>query len=255
MLNSTSILAIDIGNTRAKFAIINNCKVISFSAIPSKPELNPKQLLTVINDIIFSNKFSTVLISSVVPYNNSIIKTFLRNKLSCPIHFIERGIDLIVKEKYGSGKAGMDIICKSAYLASKKQAILCIDSGTATVINYVSKEGYLENVAISVGFKGMYNALHSDAELLPLYEPSAANQLLNNNTKDAITGGNYFAYIGMLNALVKEAKKETGCRKVYFTGGYSFLFKDVVEFYHVYDPYLLFRGMYLIYCKNKEFFQ
>lgn len=254
MENKEFILAIDIGNTRVKFAIMQDRKIIKLEAIPSKPTVTLENLYNIFNSIISSKTFKAVLISSVVPYNSNVVKNFLKDKLLCKITFIERGINLIAKEKYGSGRAGIDIICKSAYLASKKQDALCIDSGTATVINYISKEGFLESVAITLGFRAMYNALHNEAALLPLYNPNKADKLLNNNTELAINGGNYFGYIGLLNELVETAKKETGCKKVYFTGGYSFLFKDVVQFNHIYDPFLLFRGMYLIYSKNKGFF-
>lgn len=254
MANEDFILGVDIGNTRVKFAIICNGQIIKLEAIASKPTITVENLNTIYNNVIAGKIFKAVLISSVVPYNSEILKDYLKDKVLCKITFIERGMNLIAKEKYGSGRAGIDIMCKSAYLASKKQDALCIDAGTATVINYVSKEGFLEKVAITLGFRAMYNALHNEAALLPLFNPSKVDVMLNNNTELAIHGGNYFGYIGLLNELVDLAKKETSCNKVYFTGGYSFLFKDMVKFKHNYDPFLLFRGMFVIYSKNKDFF-
>lgn len=253
MPKSENILAVDIGNTRVKLVVLNQDKVLSFYTIASKPEIDVNELKGQFNKIQ-NIKIAAVLISSVVPHNNNIVKKFFKSKVLCPVVILDRTFNLLVKERYGNGKAGMDILCKSAYLISKKHASLCVDCGTATVISYVSKNGYLERVAIAVGYRGMYNALHNDTALIPLYEPSVNQTLLNTNTKDAVTSGNYISYLGALNLLVKTAQAETNCKNVYFTGGYSHLFKNVVNFNHIYDPYLLDRGMYSIYTKNKQHF-
>lgn len=253
-----SILAIDIGNSRIKFAVVSKAGVIAFTAMPSKG--TPSELTTFFEHTCqsaldpFYPSLKAVVISSVVPHNNDLITEMLKGKVKAPVNIIARELDLGLQLGESTSKSGLDIICKSSYLASLGQPTLCLDSGTATVIHYVNVDGLLAGAAITLGYLGLYKSLHTEAELLPLYEPSTAEVLLGTNTESAVKGGCFFGYARLLEGLVAQAQLETECEHVYFTGGFAAMFAPKVGFPHHLDPYLVVKGIFRIYSLNQAYF-
>lgn len=254
------ILAVDIGNSRVKLAIVGSSGVLAFRAFPTEGFTDYSQVQKCYTELVSlwggdSKTLRAGLISSVVPRVNQIALCGLQKCCGFPVKFIEATAnfgDLVIPSP---NKSGLDILCKAAFLASLKTSVLCLDSGTATVINFINHHQKLCGVGITAGYKGLYKTLHTEAELVPLYSPSQAERLLGSTTETAVVGGNYFAYLHLLNGLVKQAISETGCTKVYYTGGFSFLFTDNVDFNHVWDKELLLKGIYLIYQNNIEDFE
>ena len=247
-----SILAVDIGNTRIKMAIVKGDEVLAFTAIPTKEPLLESRLLQ-FDQWCKSNITPQVkvgLVSSVVNDVTPKVHKFLLKYLPT-VKVIGRDWDLIVSTEYSRQQIGMDIFCKGAYLANKGMDYVCLDSGTATVITYI-KDGVLTGGGITLGYRGFYKALKAEAPALPLLEPVKASAIFGHDTKSAIEGANYFGYVSLLEGLVRQATLETNCKNIIFTGGFSFLFSPVVKFQHKLDQELLLKGIYLIYQKNKS---
>ncbi|MGV3278179.1 type III pantothenate kinase [Rickettsiales bacterium LUAb2] len=251
---TTNILVIDIGNTLTKFALMNDNGLINQQVytINSKPVLDYASLIEVKNKFLYNLNFEYIIISSVVPNNNPILEKFLSTEINKKYLFINEKLNTVVK--FTAKEVGADIIAKSAYLAFKKQEGIILDLGTATVINYINKYGVLEKIAITAGFKAMYEAINNSTSQIPLYTPQKMLTMFHDTTEKAIHGGTYIGYLGLINNLIKEAIKETKCKNIYFTGGYSFLFKNDVNFKSVYDKELLYKGAYIIYKANQSLF-
>ena len=141
---------------------------------------------------------------------------------------------------------GLDILCKSLWSFYNCKESIIIDVGTASVVQYTCKN-MLEGVAISIGLGSIYGFLHSGTALLPALTVAKSNKLLGGNTNEAIAGGVYYGYIGMIKAFIEQSIVETGCNNIYLTGGLSSMVKDSFTDIVVHNQNLIVEGIKTLY--------
>ena len=80
----------------------------------------------------------------------------------------------------------------------------------------------------------------------------APKKVIGKNSPDSLNSGAVYGTIAMIEGLCKKMEDELGykCNKI-LTGGYSVLVKDYIDKEFIYDPNLIFEGLYQIYLKNK----
>ena len=247
-------IAIDIGNTTIEIAFFKNDEIIKKIFVKSKPidfDLLKNKIIEN-SQLDIMNKI--VVISSVVPSNNQYVKEFLENNFNSKVYILNAlDYDLLVKvEKRNLSSVGMDIVCKSAWAIDVlKKDVLILDVGTATVLQYITK-GLLHKVAITIGFNTIYSALNGATSLLPMLVPQKTDNLFGENTIEAIYGGTYWGYIGLIKEWINKAKKELGDVPIYITGGLSDIVKEDLSKDIIQNKDIVFYGINTIYKKNKN---
>ena len=131
---------------------------------------------------------------------------------------------------------------------------IIVDFGTATTFDYVSKEGVFEYTVIAPGLGISAQALTSETAKLPEVEIKKPKSVLGRNTIDGMQAGVVYGYIGLVEYIIKRMKKElklTECH-VIATGGLGRVIASETEAIETYDPDLAYKGMQIIYQKNKQ---
>ncbi len=130
--------------------------------------------------------------------------------------------------------------------------MLVVDFGTATTYDYVTKEGHFKAGAIGVGIESGANALWGQTAQLPEVEIKRPDTILAKNTQAEMQAGIFYQFLGGFELTVKQFKKELKEDfKVIATGGLGRVICDHTDLIDVYDPNLIFKGLKLIYEKNK----
>jgi type III pantothenate kinase len=97
-------------------------------------------------------------------------------------------------------------------------------------------------------------ALWSQAAKLPEIEIVKPPSILSKNTESSMRAGVVYGYIGGTEYIISKMKEEIGRDdiKVYATGGLGRVIFNETDLIDVYDPDLAYKGMKIIYDKNKK---
>ena len=106
---------------------------------------------------------------------------------------------------------------------------------------------------LGVGIETGANALWTQTAQLPEIEIKRPNTILSKNTKTEMQGGIFYQYLGGVEYTIRQYRKELGNDfKVVATGGLGRVVCSHIPQIDVYDPNLIFKGLKVIYDKNKE---
>jgi len=253
------ILGIDVGNTNTELAVFEGDEILqSWRFVTKTPRTSDEYGVLIKsffeNSEIVSEEITSVIIASVVPnimysLNNGIIKFIGIEpivvgpgiKTGMPIHTTdpsEVGADRIVDAVAAFNIYGGPVIV--------------IDFGTATTFDYVTAEGVFSAAVTTPGIQISIDALWKSAAKLPNIEIKKPASILARDTVTSMQAGLVYGYIGQVEYIIKQMKKETGCRdmKVVATGGYGRLFYQETDAIDVYDPHLSLKGLKFIHDKN-----
>ena len=140
-----------------------------------------------------------------------------------------------------------------AYHTFKKPCII-IDFGTATTFDYVNEKGEFEYTVISPGLEISAQALYNQTAKLPEIEIKKPASILATNTIDGMQAGVVYGYIGHVEYIIRQMKKELKNNdiKVIATGGLGRTIYNATKMIDEFDPDIAFKGMKIIYDKNKK---
>lgn len=255
------LVAIDIGNTNITLGLIDDDKLVGQYRLTTKIRRSSDEfglmLQTFTNrENISKNDIDDVIITSVVPKvmhscRNGVIKFFG----IVPI-IVRPGLKSGISVQLENPKSvGADRIadCAGAY-HEYGGPILVIDFGTATTYDYVDEKGRFRAGVISVGIETGANALWTQTAQLPEIEISKPKTVLARNTQTEMQAGIFYQYLGGVEKVIRQIKKETGQRdmKVVATGGLGRVLHAHTSLIDVFDPTLIFKGLNIIYKKNKD---
>ncbi|MBR4861291.1 MAG: type III pantothenate kinase [Firmicutes bacterium] len=256
------LLTVDIGNTNITMALIdqeNNIKG-TFRVTTKAKRTSDEFGMTLMEFCRMSKvtveEIKDVIISSVVPkvmhsFNNSIRKYIKKEPI-----IVGPGIKTGISIKTDFPKeVGADKIVDAAavYYLYGGNAIV-VDFGTATTFDYINEKGeFLYNVILP-GLEISAQALWQQAAKLPEIEIVKPASILAKNTDTSMRAGVVYGYIGSTEYIISKMKEEIGRDdiKVYATGGLGRVIYNETDMIDLYDPDLAFKGMKIIYDKNKK---
>ena len=256
------LLTVDIGNTNITMALIDNDWNIAgtFRLTTKAQRTSDEYGLTMMEFFRLSkvpvSKIEDVIISSVVPkvmhsFNNSVRKYVHKEPI-----IVGPGICTGINIKTDFPKeVGADKIVDAAavYHHYGGNAII-VDFGTATTFDYINEKGeFLYNVILP-GLEISAQALWQQAAKLPEIEIVKPPSILCKNTESSMRAGVVYGYIGATEYIINKMKEEIGRDdiKVYATGGLGRVIFNETDLIDVYDPDLAYKGMQIIYDKNKK---
>lgn len=256
------LLAVDIGNTNITYGLISDTGTVvgTFRITTKMPRTSDEfglNLMSFLNSLNVSvTAIDDVIISSVVPkimyaFTNSIRKYLLIEPI-----IVGPGIKTGISIKTESPKElGADkIVDAAAVYHTYGGNALILDFGTATTYDYIDENGTFLYSCISPGIEICANALWSQAAKLPEVEIQKPATILSKNTINSMQAGIVYGYIGQVEYIIKQFKKELNRKdiKVIATGGLGKIIYKETKLIDAYDPDLTFKGMKIIYDKNKN---
>ncbi|HEY9220499.1 MAG TPA: type III pantothenate kinase [Lutibacter sp.] len=206
-------LIIDVGNTRIKIAVFDDCKMIH------NESLTNNSFVSEAKKIVKKYECTSAIISSVGSVNKSQI-----DELRAEISLIELDYDTKVPflNKYATPKTlGVDRIALVSSAISKypNKNVLIIDAGTCITYDFVNNEGNYYGGAISPGLQMRYKALNVFTENLPLLEPSEIVELIGNSTETSIHSGIINGVINEIDGVIEQYRKKNTDLTIVLTGG------------------------------------
>ncbi len=254
------LLVVDIGNINIGLAVFDKDEMISTFNIKSIDNKSSDEygilLISLLkNKNINPEDIDGVIIASVVPkivysFTSAIIKYLNIEPL-----IVGPGVKSGVSIHYDNPKEiGADRIATVAgAIKDYGNNLLVIDFSTAISFDYIDDKSNYRGGVMVPGISISVNALSKNASMLPNVEIKQCDSVLTNNTVSAMQAGLYFGYLGMVESLIMQFKKETNKDiKVVATGGFGKIFKNNSNLIDVYDANIAFKGLKNIYFKNKK---
>ena len=255
------LLTVDIGNTNITMGLMNDENIVAGTfRITTKAQRTSDEYGSLIMEFcrmsnVTVDEIKDVIISSVVPkvmysFNNSIRK-YIKKEPIIVGPGIRTGISIMTDfpKEVGADK----IVDAAAVFNIYGGNAIVIDFGTATTFDYINEKGeFLYNV-IMPGLEISAQALWQQAAKLPEIEISKPESILGKNTDTSMRAGVVYGYIGSTEYIIRKMKAEIGRNdiKVYATGGLGRVIYNETDMIDHYDPDLAFKGMKIIYDKNK----
>jgi type III pantothenate kinase len=254
------LLAIDCGNTNTVFSIWDGARFIATWRIASDHKRTADEYFVWLSSLMMLTKvearIEAAIISSTVPrvvFNLRVLcnryfdcRPLVVGKPECRLPVAPRvdqgvtvGPDRLVNTVAGFDRHGGDLIV--------------VDFGTATTFDVVDQDGAYVGGAIAPGVNLSLEALHMAAAALPHVDVTKPARAIGTNTVACMQSGVYWGYIGLIEVIVREIRKERlRLMKVIATGGLASLFSQGTEIFDGIEEDLTIHGLVLIHNHNKD---
>ena len=252
------LLLIDVGNTNITIGINKETKTLATfrlttNQIQTEDELGNTIInLMQFNSIDYKNIDGSV-ISCVVPKMLISLKRCVEKYFMVKPIIVGPGIKTGIKLNFENPKeAGADrIVNVVAANHLYQKDCLVIDFGTATTFDYIDSNGTFEYTIISPGMETALKAIVSNAAKLPDIEIVKPKSILTKNTINGMQAGLVYGYIGQVEYIINQIKKELNKELlVVCTGGLSKIIYENTDLINEYEPNLAYIGMEIIYNRN-----
>ncbi len=199
-------------------------------------------------------KIDGVIVSSVVPPLNSVIRKAIQFLFGAEPLFVGPGIKSGIGIRCDTpSSVGADIIAASVavnYLYGSPALI--IDIGTATKMTVIDKNGAFIGTSIIPGVLMGLSALSEETAQLPKISLEAPKTVIAKNTVDCMRSGVIFGNASMIDGMIERINEEFGeSLKVYATGGLAKAILPHCRHNIITDEHLLLKGLNVLYQKNK----
>lgn len=229
-------MILEIGNTRCKW--LKN-ETLFFSSYDSLQLLQKNILDLPSNQTIYYSSVSKSRLDSIQKLFPKKTHTFIDVRSMITAHKVRN---------YAScNHIGSDRLFGA--LGARKHAnnaLLSIDCGTATTINYFTEENDFQGGMIFPGYMTQKNSLHTNTSILSQQVTSIETRL-QLNTADAIHSGIVSNTCGAIQLAIEEIQQlGTGKLSIVITGGNYHYFSNKLTkmgIQHFFDPFLVMRGI------------
>jgi type III pantothenate kinase len=254
------LVVVDVGNTNITLGVYNEDKLIANFRLTTKLQRTSDEFGIALFSFFQTKNINPqdvedVLISSVVPKIMHSLTNAIRKYFNIEPIIVGPGIKTGISIKTENPKElGADrIVDIAAAYHIYGGPTLVIDFGTATTYDYVNELGEFEFGVTSPGIEICAQALWTQAAKLPEIEIKKPESIVCRNTITSMQGGLVYGYIGQTEYIIKKVKEAVGKDiKVVATGGLGRIIYNETDMIDVYDPDFAFKGMKVIYHKNKS---
>ncbi|MFT6165724.1 MAG: type III pantothenate kinase [Vicingaceae bacterium] len=240
-------LAVDIGNTRTKFAIFEGREILHSSSLKN-------EALELSNDLLKNYDINAVIISSV---NTEAEEKLQLRGLKVPTLMLNHQTALPFRLEYESPDTlGKDRIAAVAGASAQfpNQNTLVIDAGTCVTYDFLTAEGGYLGGAISPGVQLRLRAMNSYTSKLPLlhWEGAERPQTIGNTTITSMLSGVVNGLISEMRGFIDSYEKQYKTLKIVITGGDANFFVKELKNGIFADPNLVLKGLNEILIYNGE---
>ena len=235
-------LAIDIGNSRIKWARFDGKEVIESGMTPES-DLNALQAL------IEFHHTDTLAISSVVQLSDAFLAfCHLKNAL-----LINSETPIPIQNNYATpATLGIDRLCAAIGAKSlfPNNAVLTIDIGTCIKYEFISNVGIYEGGNISPGLQMRFASLNNYTSKLPALKPEKVLGPIGTSTNEALRLGVQQGMLFEMDAMIQTMETLHPNMKTVGTGGDLPFFVNDLKTHIFADLLLVLRGINEIYLHN-----
>jgi type III pantothenate kinase len=249
------LLAIDVGNTNAKFALFDGMRLATRWRIATDDRRTADEYIVWLEQLMQIEGYAregvdAVIISTVVPralHNLQLLarKYFGVEALVAGREPVVWGIALKVDEprSVGADRAVNAIAAQAAVPGTDK---LVISFGTATTLDHIGPDGAYLGGIIAPGVNLSLEALVAAAAKLPriAIEAPTSSSVIGRTTESQMLIGIYWGYVAMIEGLIARMKAEIAKPlTVIATGGLATLFQQQAHFFDRIEPDLTLNGL------------
>ncbi len=252
------VLLLDLGNTNLNVGVYQDGKLLTDYRTHSDIHKSSDEYKVLIQDFLFSDNynksdFEGAILSSVIPSLTLTICEAIKKLFGFECKVVGKNLKTGISIRIDNpNELGADLVCDAIGAKVRYKApVLIADLGTASKITAVDKDGNIVGCVISPGIKMSMNALSNGAAQLMEVSLIAPEHVIGKNSADSINSGLIYGTIAMIEGLSSKIEKEFGYSfKHILTGGYSHLVSEHISKDFIYDPSVIFEGLYQIYIKN-----
>lgn len=229
-------LCIDIGNTRAKIALMEHGQVTSLTIQPSID-------LAFFEDIFKKNPVQGAMISSVRQDNETLAAFLKKRTFFLQLNHTTR---LPIQKKYATPKTlGNDRIAGvvGANALFAHYPCLVIDAGTCITYDFIDAQAVYHGGSIAPGMYMKFNALHTFTAKLPLVQAEKQVALTGNSTQTSILSGVIWGTIAEIEGIIARYRVANTDLKVLITGGDAQFFESMLKSEIFVFPNLVLQGL------------
>ena len=254
------ILGIDVGNTNVVLGILEDGNILKTVRMRTESNATSAEHAIKISDLLHfmsvkPEEIEGSIISSVVPPATESIAEALW-KLTGKKAFIvgpgmKTGLNVRIDDP---GTLGADLVVGAvAAIAFYSTPAIVIDMGTATTIIVIDGKNAFRGGAILPGVKLSFSALTSGTSLLPDIYIEKPDKCIGTNTVDCMRSGAVLGTAAMIDGMIDRMEEELDeqCTLV-ATGGLASSIVPCCNPAIVCDDVLLFKGLWVLYQKNKK---
>ena len=254
------LLAIDCGNTNTVFSIWNGDRFLATWRLATDHKRTADEYfvwLSALMDLThIKARIDEAIISSTVPRVVFNLRVLCDRYFHCrPLVVGRADCKLPVQPRVDLGTTvGPDRLVNTVGGFDRHGGnLIVVDFGTATTFDVVDTDGAYVGGVIAPGVNLSLEALHMAAAALPHVDISRPIKAIGTNTVACMQSGVYWGYIGLIEGIVREVRRERESpMKVIATGGLASLFAQDTELFHSVEDDLTMHGLVLINDHNKE---
>lgn len=254
------LLAIDCGNTNTVFSIWDGTRFIATWRIATDHKRTADEYFVWLSSLMMLTKteasIDSAIISSTVPRVVFNLRVLCNRYFDCrPLVVGKPECRLPVMPRVDPGTTvGPDRLVNTVGAHDRHGGnLIVVDFGTATTFDVVDIDGAYIGGVIAPGVNLSLEALHMAAAALPHVDISRPTRAIGTNTVACMQSGVYWGYIGLVEGIVREVRKERDrAMKVIATGGLASLFAQDTELFDSVEDDLTMHGLMLIDRYNKE---
>ena len=239
------IIVIDIGNTNTHFGVYIGDRL-------KKHWFLLNSVIKKQNDIILSElKGSSIrqcVISCVAPSLKDVFNKVILDNFGFNPFFIENSFIKIPIHYDNPSELGIDRIVNAvAVIRLYSLPCIVVDFGTTTTFDVVSKDCEFMGGVIAPGIGVSMETLWTKTEKLPVIGINVPLSVIGKNTADCMRSGIFYSFIGQVNEIIRQIRKEYGGRiNCIATGGLSDIIGPHLKCIKQIDPLLILKGLKIL---------
>jgi len=252
------LLVVDVGNTQTHFGTFRGEELLEHWRFATVRESTADQLGAALRNLLELRGYSFgelegSIVSSTVPQLEPEWATMATRYLGHEMLVVGPGTKTGLPIRYDNPREiGADRLVNAVAIRERFGGpAVCVDFGTATTFDVLSRAGEYVGGAIMTGIEISLEALTERGARLPKVDLAPPKSVIGKNTIDAIRSGVVFGYAGAIDAILRRLYKELGQdADVVATGGLSGLVVPYTEEIDEVDDLLTLTGLRLLYERN-----
>ncbi len=252
------LLVVDVGNTQTHFGMFRGEELLEHWRFATVRQSTADQLGAALRNLLELRGYGFAdvdasIVSSTVPQLEPEWTAMASRYLGQQMHAVGPGTRTGMAIRYDNPREiGADRLVNAVAIRARfSGAAVCVDFGTATTFDVVSRDSEYIGGALMTGIEISVDALSERGARLPKVDLAPPKSVIGKNTIDAIRSGVVFGYAGAIDAILRRLFTELGERAdVVATGGLSGLVVPYTEEIEQVDDLLTLTGLRLLHERN-----
>ncbi len=252
------LLVVDVGNTQTHFGVYSGEELLEHWRFATVRQSTADQLGAALRNLLELRGYGFAdveasIVSSTVPQLEPEWSAMAGRYLGHEMHTVGPGTKTGMAIRYDNPREiGADRLVNAVAIRERFGGpAVCVDFGTATTFDVISREGEYLGGSLMTGIEISLDALSERGARLPKVDLAPPKSVIGKNTIDAIRSGVVYGYAGAIDAILRRLYDELGERtSVVATGGLAHLVVPYTEELEEIDDLLTLTGLRLLHERN-----